>query len=191
MILARDRYAKAIDRAVFPGTQGGPFMHVIAAKAVCLKEAGTPQFRAYAAQVVANAKTLAGELERRGFRIVSGGTDNHLMLVDLRPVGISGADAEASLAEVGITVNKNLLPFDPAPQQSTSGIRLGTPATTTRGMAEAEMVEIADLIAAAIAGRGDRDTLRRLRARALDLCREFPIPADPLAVGPRQANPAR
>ena len=189
MILSKAQYGRAIDRAVFPGTQGGPFMHVIAAKAVCLKEAGTPQFRAYAAQVVANAQTLARGLERRGFRIVSGGTDNHLMLVDLRPVGISGADAEDLLATVGITVNKNLLPFDPAPQQTTSGIRLGTPAVTTRGMGEAEMDALAELIGTTIAHRSDQETIRKARARSLDLCRRFPIPENPLAVSPRTANP--
>jgi len=191
MILARARYARAIDRAVFPGTQGGPFMHVIAAKAVCLKEASTPEFRSYAAQVVANARALADGLASRGFRIVSGGTDNHLMLVDLRPMGISGAEAEELLSQVGITVNKNLLPYDPAPQQTTSGIRLGTPATTTRGMDEAEMHEIADLIAAAVEDRGDAERLGGLRSRALRLCRLFPIPDDPLAVSPRQVGPAR
>ncbi len=188
MILCRSQYARAIDRAVFPGTQGGPFMHVIASKAVCLKEASTPQFRTYAAQVVANAKVLARGLEARGFRIVSGGTDNHLMLVDLRPVGISGAEAEDLLATVGITVNKNLLPYDPAPQQTTSGIRLGTPAVTTRGMGEAEMEEIASLIATTIAHRDDREALQKARARSMELCARFPIPQDPLSVTARSAN---
>ncbi len=191
MILARAQYARAIDRAVFPGTQGGPFMHVIAAKAVCLKEASTPQFRSYASQVVANAQRLAHGLERRGFRIVSGGTDNHLMLVDLRPVGISGAEAEDLLAMVGITANKNLLPYDPAPQQSTSGIRLGTPAVTTRGMGEAEMDQIAGLIASAIANRGDPEKLRGLRSIAAGLCSQFPIPTDPLSVAHGEAKLAR
>ncbi|MGE5619002.1 MAG: serine hydroxymethyltransferase [Sphingomonadaceae bacterium] len=187
MILSRSQYARAIDRAVFPGTQGGPFMHVIASKAVCLKEASTPEFRIYAAQVVANARALARGLEKRGLRIVSGGTDNHLMLVDLRPVDISGAAAEALLATVGITVNKNLLPFDPAPQQTTSGIRLGTPAVTTRGMGEAEMEQIADLIATTLSKREDREWLSEARARSLELCRAFPIPEDPLAVSARFA----
>ncbi len=184
MILCKAQYGKAIDRAVFPGTQGGPFMHVIAAKAVCLKEAATPAFRAYAAQVVANARAMAAALERQGLRIVSGGTDNHLMLVDVRPVNLTGAEAENLLAAVGITANKNLLPFDPEPQQRTSGIRLGTPAITTRGMGEAESAEIGDLIAATLKNREDQEMLGRARARAAELCRAFPIPSDPLTVTP-------
>lgn len=181
LILSRAPLAKTIDRAVFPGTQGGPFMHVIAAKVVCFKEAATPVFSSYAAQIVSNARALAEGLAREGLRIVSGGTDNHLMLVDLRPVGINGADAEKLLAEAGITVNKNLLPFDPLPQQETSGIRIGTPAMTTRGMAEGEMRELAALIGETLRSRGDDVALRRVRERTLEMCRAFPIPAEPLA----------
>ncbi|MGI5837481.1 MAG: serine hydroxymethyltransferase, partial [Chloroflexota bacterium] len=182
MILSKAQYAKAIDRAVFPGTQGGPFMHVIAAKAVCLKEASTPEFQQYAKQVVSNAKGLARGLEQRGMRIVSGGTDNHLMLVDVRPIEMTGAAAEDLLAKVNVTVNKNLLPYDPAPQAQTSGIRLGTPAVTTRGMGEAEISEIADIIATTLTSDGREDVIEGLRARSLQLCRRFPIPRDPLAV---------
>ena len=182
MILSKAQYAKAIDRAVFPGTQGGPFMHVIAAKAVCFKEASTPAFRKYAEQVVANAKALAAELERRGMRIVTGGTDNHLMLVDVRPFGMAGADAERLLAEVNVTVNKNLLPFDPAPQAQTSGIRLGTPAVTTRGIREPEIAEISDIIATTLSSGGREELLAALKAKSLDLCRRFAIPKDPLAI---------
>ncbi len=182
MIMCRAQYGRAIDRAVFPATQGGPFMHVIAAKAVCLKEASTPAFRDYAARVVANAKQLAATLAKSGLRIVSGGTDNHLMLVDVRPMGLTGAAAEDLLAAVGITANKNLLPYDPAPQQQTSGVRLGTPAMTTRGMGEGEMREIGTMIASALTSNGDTGTLQRLRSRALELCRSFPIPSDPLAM---------
>jgi glycine hydroxymethyltransferase len=182
MILCRGQYAKSIDRAVFPATQGGPFMHVIAAKAVCLKEASTPAFKSYAGGIVANAKQLASTLEKSGLRIVSGGTDNHLMLVDVRPIGLTGAAAENTLAAIGVTTNKNLLPYDPAPQQQTSGIRLGTPAMTTRGMGEAEMREIGSMIASALTNQGDAALLQRLRSRALELCQSFPIPVDPLMV---------
>jgi len=182
MILCKAQYAKAIDRAIFPGTQGGPFMHVIAAKAVCMKEAASPAFQRYATQVVANAKVLASALEAKGMRIVSGGTDNHLMLVDVRPIGMTGAAAENLLARVSVTVNKNLLPYDPAPQAQTSGIRLGTPAVTTRGMGKAAVAEIADIIASTLASDGREDILDGLRARSLALCRRFPIPKDPLAV---------
>jgi len=177
MILCKKDHARAVDRAVFPGTQGGPFMHAIAAKAVCFREASTPDFRRYAHQVVFNAKALAAGLQRRGFRMVSGGTDNHLMLVDLRSLGLSGAEAEDVLASVGVTANKNLIPFDPAPQESTSGIRLGTPAVTTRGMAEPEMEELADVIALSLIHRGDSTILQEMRGRAAGLCRAFPIPA--------------
>ncbi len=182
MIISRAAHARAIDRAVFPGTQGGPFMHVIAAKAVCLKEAATPAFRAYAAQIVANARALAEGLQRQGLRLVSGGTDNHLMLVDLRPIGTTGAAAEDLLARVGVTVNKNLLPYDPLPQQQTSGMRVGTPAITTRGMREPQMAELAEIIGATLKSNGDEAVLEQMRARSLALCRTFPIPDDPLGV---------
>jgi glycine hydroxymethyltransferase len=180
MIISRAAYAKAIDRAVFPCTQGGPFMHLIAAKAVCFKEAATPAFAAYSAQIVANAKTLAAGLQRRGLRLVSGGTDNHMMLVDLQPIGMTGAEAEAALARAGITINKNLLPYDPLPQQQTSGMRLGTPAVTTRGMGLREMEELADIICATLKGAGDHGVIAEMRERAMALCRSFPIPKNPL-----------
>ncbi|MCL4371215.1 MAG: serine hydroxymethyltransferase [Chloroflexi bacterium] len=182
MIISKAIHAKAIDRAVFPGTQGGPFMHLIASKAVCLKEASTPAFAAYAAQVVANAKALAEGLTKHGLRLVSGGTDNHLMLVDVRPIDMTGAAAEMALARAAITANKNLLPYDPSPQQQTSGIRLGTAAITTRGMGEREMAELTDIIVGAMKSGGEEAALGRLRARSLELCRAFPIPRDPLAV---------
>ena len=147
LILCKEENAKLIDKAIFPGIQGGPLMHVIAAKAVCFKEALDPSFKKYAEQVVKNAKVLADRLIENGFDIVSGGTDNHLMLVDLRPMHITGKDLEARLDEVRITCNKNAIPFDPEKPGTASGIRLGTPAVTTRGMVEEDMVEIADLIA--------------------------------------------
>lgn len=147
LILCKEENAKLIDKAIFPGIQGGPLMHVIAAKAVCFKEALDPSFKKYAEQVVKNAKALADRLIENGFDIVSGGTDNHLMLVDLRPMHITGKELEARLDEVRITCNKNAIPFDPEKPGTASGIRLGTPAVTTRGMVEEDMVEIADLIA--------------------------------------------
>ena len=147
LILCKEENAKLIDKAIFPGIQGGPLMHVIAAKAVCFKEALDPSFKKYAEQVVKNAKVLADRLIENGFDIVSGGTDNHLMLVDLRPMHITGKELEARLDEVRITCNKNAIPFDPEKPGTASGIRLGTPAVTTRGLVEEDMVEIADLIA--------------------------------------------
>ncbi len=146
MILCKEENAKLIDKAIFPGIQGGPLMHIIAAKAVCFKEALQPEFKEYAKQIVANAKVLSERLMENGFNIVSGGTDNHLMLVDLRPMGITGKELETRLDEVGITCNKNAIPFDPEKPSVTSGIRLGTPAATTRGMVEEDMTEIADII---------------------------------------------
>src|SRR5437667_2484140 len=153
LVLCREQYAKDLDRTVFPGIQGGPLMHIIAAKAVCLKEAAQPGFAEYQRQIVRNAQALAGALERQGFRIVSGGTDNHLMLVDLTPRQITGKEAETALDQVGITVNKNLIPYDTQKPLVTSGIRIGTPAVTTRGMGEGEMREIASLIDDALAHR--------------------------------------
>lgn len=146
LILCKEEHAKIIDKAIFPGIQGGPLMHVIAAKAVCLGEALKPEFKEYAKQVVANAKVLSERLIENGFNIVSGGTDNHLMLVDLRPMNITGKELEARLDEVGVTCNKNAIPFDPEKPGIASGIRLGTPAVTSRGMVEEDMVEIADII---------------------------------------------
>lgn len=172
LILCKADYAKAIDRAIFPGTQGGPLMHVIAAKAVALKEAMTPEFKAYQNQIVKNAKALAESLVENGFRLVSGGTDNHLMLVDLRPFGLTGKEAEKLLEEIGITVNKNAIPFDPQPPTITSGIRIGTPAVTTRGMKENEMKEIGDIISKCLKKEEDKEKLKdRVRA----LCSAFPL----------------
>jgi glycine hydroxymethyltransferase len=153
MVLCREQYAKAVDKAVFPGIQGGPLMHVIAAKAVALHEAMQPEFKAYQQQVRKNATALGEALLERGFRLVSGGTDNHLLLVDLRPKNITGKDAEHLLDAAGITCNKNAIPFDPLPPNTTSGIRLGSAAMTTRGFKEAEMVRTAEAIDMALSGR--------------------------------------
>ena len=164
--------AKKVDKMIFPGIQGGPLEHVIAGKAVAFFEALQPEFRAYAERVVANAKALAGHLAERGYRIVSGGTDNHLFLVDLRPKGLTGKEAEARLDAVGITVNKNAIPFDPAPPRVTSGIRIGTPAITTRGFTPEEMAEVAELIDEALT-QGPTEALRE-RVRALALAHPMP-----------------
>jgi glycine hydroxymethyltransferase len=178
LILCDEPYAKAVDRSVFPGHQGGPLEHVVAAKAVALGEALTDEFRVYVRQVVANARALADALLGRGFAIVSGGTDTHLMLVDLRPKGLTGKEAEAVLNRAAITVNKNTVPDDPQSPFVTSGIRLGTPALTTRGMGEAEMRVVADLIERAITGRDDA-TLARIRAEVEELAAGFPLYGDP------------
>lgn len=173
MILCKEKYAKEIDRAVFPGIQGGPLMHVIAAKAVALGEALTPEFRAYQAHIVENAARLAARLAARGYRIVSGGTDNHLFLMDVASRGTTGKVAERALELAGITVNKNTIPFDPNPPLVASGIRIGTPAVTTRGMGPEEMDQIGDLIADALAAaEGEAEPIRE-RVRAL--CRRFPL----------------
>ncbi|MGH7585730.1 MAG: serine hydroxymethyltransferase [Gemmatimonadales bacterium] len=174
LILCQGGFARAVDRSVFPGTQGGPLEHVIAAKAVAFGEALAPGFRRYAQKVVANAQALAAALVERGFAIVSGGTDTHLMLVDLRPKGLTGKAAEAALGLAAITVNKNTIPDDPESPFVTSGIRLGTPALTTRGMGTAEMLRIADLIDRALAAR-DADTVSGVRADVLALAAEFPL----------------
>jgi glycine hydroxymethyltransferase len=176
IVLCEAKFAKQIDSTVFPGVQGGPLMHVIAAKAVCFHEALQPQFREYQRQVVINAKALAAGLAKHGYRIVSGGTDNHLMLVDLRPKEINGKDAQDVLDRAGITVNKNAIPFDTYPIFKPGGIRVGTPAVTTRGMKEEEMLEIADLIAEALGNRTDADALERVHRKVLDLTRRFPLP---------------
>jgi glycine hydroxymethyltransferase len=175
LILTREENAKAIDRAVFPGVQGGPLMHIIAAKAVCFKEALELPFRAYQAQVATNARRLAQSLRDEGFRLVSGGTDNHLMLVDVFSKGITGKQAEAALGEAGITVNKNAIPFDRNPPMVASGIRIGTPAVTTRGMGEAEMDRVADLISSALQNCENSTALGKIRVEVEDLCREFPL----------------
>jgi glycine hydroxymethyltransferase len=176
IVMCEGKFAKQIDATVFPGVQGGPLMHVIAAKAVCFHEALQPQFREYQRQVVLNAKALAAGLVKHGYRIVSGGTDNHLMLVDVRPKEINGKEAQEVLDRAGITVNKNGIPFDTYPIFKPGGIRIGTPAVTTRGMREEEMLEIADLIAEALANRADADALERVHRRVLDLTRRFPLP---------------
>jgi glycine hydroxymethyltransferase len=177
IVMCQQQFAKQIDATVFPGVQGGPLMHVIAAKAVCFHEALQAQFREYQRQVVINAKALAAGLAKHGYRIVSGGTDNHLMLVDLRPKEINGKEAQEILDRAGITVNKNGIPFDTYPIFKPGGIRVGTPAVTTRGMKEEEMLEIADLIAEALANRTDADALENVRKKVLDLTRRFPLPS--------------
>lgn len=174
-ILCRNDYAQDIDKAVFPGIQGGPLMHIIAAKAVAFHEAGTPEFKAYQEQVVANAAALARGLQKEGFRLVTGGTDNHLLLVDLRNKGITGKEAEAVLDAVGITVNKNAIPFDPQKPLITSGIRLGTPAITTRGMGVAEMETVAALIAEALTYSDDNRRLKQVHSKVQELCSAFPL----------------
>ena len=179
LVLCRRAHAKDVNRALFPGVQGGPLMHVIAAKAVCFKEALEPAFAAYQRQVVANAGRLAAALADGGFRIVSGGTDNHLVLVDVFSRGLTGKRAEAALGRAGITVNKNTIPFDENPPMVASGIRLGTPALTTRGMAEAEMDRIGELIARVLAAPEDDRAAGAVRAEVEDLCRRFPLYPEP------------
>jgi glycine hydroxymethyltransferase len=170
--MCKEEYASAIDKSVFPGWQGGPLMHSIAAKAVAFAEAQTDEFRAYSHRVVANAKAMAATFESEGLRVVSGGTDNHLMLVDLRPVGVTGKEAEERLDDVGITVNKNAIPYDPEKPFIASGIRVGTPAVTTSGMKEQEVEEVARLIARVV--RDDSsDTKAEVRTKVADLTRRF------------------
>ena len=175
MVLCTSEHEKAINSSVFPGNQGGPLMHVIAAKAVALREAAMPEFAAYQAQVLANAKALAAGLVARGFRLCSGGTDNHLMLVDLRDTELSGKVAQETLDRAHITVNRNGVPFDPRPPYVTSGVRLGTPAVTTRGMKEPEMAVIAELIARGLQAVGDESALARLAGDVRALCERFPL----------------
>jgi glycine hydroxymethyltransferase len=175
MVLCREQYAKDLDKAVFPGVQGGPLMHIIAAKAACFKEASEPAFTEYQQQIVANARRLATVLSAAGFRLVSGGTDNHLMLVDVFSKGITGKAAEAALGKAGITVNKNAIPFDQNPPMVASGIRVGTPAVTTRGMREAEMDIIGELIARGLRTPDDERALAMIRMEVETLCRKFPL----------------
>ena len=175
MVLCRAQYQKDLDRTVFPGIQGGPLMHIIAAKAVCFKEAMEPAFAEYQRQIVANAKRLATALSAAGFRLVSGGTDNHLMLVDVFSKGITGKVAEAALGKAGITVNKNAIPFDQNPPMVASGIRVGTPAITSRGMGEPEMDRIGEFIARVLASPDDDAALARVKAEVEALCRKFPL----------------
>jgi glycine hydroxymethyltransferase len=175
MVLCRAQYAKDLDRVVFPGIQGGPLMHIIAAKAVCFKEALEPGFKEYQQQIVANAKRLASALSASGFRLVSGGTDNHLILVDVFSKGLTGKVAEAALGKAGITVNKNAIPFDQNPPMVASGIRIGTPAITSRGMREPDMDRIAEFIARVLASPDDEAALGRVKAEVEGLCRKFPL----------------
>ena len=175
LVLCREQYAKDLDRAVFPGVQGGPLMHIIAAKAVCFKEAMEPAFADYQRQIVANAQRLAASIATHGFRLVSGGTDNHLMLIDVFSKGLTGKVAEAALGKAGITVNKNAIPFDQNPPMVASGIRVGTPAVTTRGMREPEMDQIGDLIARALAAPDEDRALAMVRSEVERLCRKFPL----------------
>jgi glycine hydroxymethyltransferase len=176
LVMCREEFAKRVDSNVFPGIQGGPLMHVIAAKAVCLHEALKPDFKAYAHQVVSNAKALAARLSMLGFRIVSGGTDNHVMLVDLRPKGVNGVEAQTTLDKAAITVNKNAIPFDTEPISKTGGIRIGTPAMTTRGLGEEDMMEVADFINAALESRHDDSALGELRKKVTAFTSRFPLP---------------
>jgi len=175
MILCKQEYAAAIDKVVFPGVQGGPLVHMIAAKAVCFHEAMQPSFREYARQVVVNAKVLAQTLSGEGFRIISGGTDTHLMLVDVFSRGMLGSEAEKALDQAGITVNKNAIPFDTNPPMKPSGIRIGTPALTTRGMKEEEMKQVGAWISEALRNRTDAAILGKIRKQVLHLAESFPL----------------
>ena len=175
MVLCREQYAKELDKNVFPGVQGGPLVHIIAAKAVCFKEAAEPAFADYQRQIAANAKKLAGVLTASGFRLVSGGTDTHLMLVDVFSKGITGKVAEAALGKAAITVNKNAIPFDQNPPMVASGVRIGTPAVTTRGMREPEMEIVGELIARALKSPDDDQALGMVRVEVEALCRKFPL----------------
>lgn len=175
MIMCKADYAKAVDKMIFPGIQGGPLVQIIAAKAVAFREALTPEFRQYQKNVVANAKVLAEGLVKRGFSIISGGTDNHLMLVDLTNLGVTGKDAEEALDRIGVTLNKNSVPFDKLSPMVTSGIRIGTPCVTSRGMGTAEMEEIADIIATVVKNISNPGLLQKQSARVKTLCERFPI----------------
>jgi glycine hydroxymethyltransferase len=175
MVLCKSAFAKELDKLTFPGTQGGPLVHTIAAKAVCLKEAMEPSFRDYQRQVAVNAKALAASVAKQGFRIVSGGTDNHLFLIEVHPRGITGADAEKALDRAGITVNKNAIPFDPLPPMKAGGIRLGSPSVTTRGMREPEMEQIGVWIADILSHMGDATVEQRIRGEVAELAARFPI----------------
>ena len=178
LILAQAEYGKALDSQIFPGIQGGPLMHIIAAKAVAFKEALAPSFKHYQHQTVANARTLAQEFLKRGYRLVAGGTDTHLILVDLSPNGLTGREGEEALDRAGITVNKNAIPFDQRPPTVTSGIRVGTPALTTRGMKEKEMVAIADFMHQVLSAPGDTDLQAKLQVQVRDFCSHYPLFAE-------------
>jgi glycine/serine hydroxymethyltransferase len=176
LILCHEKYAKEIDSQAFPGIQGGPLMHVIAAKAVCFREAMQPEFKEYQTQIVKNARALAEGMKRNGFRLVSGGTDNHLMLVDVGARGLTGKECQAALDEAGITINKNTIPFETRSPFQASGIRLGTPAVTTRGMGEPEMAAIADMISEVLLDIKNLDTVSKVRHRVRELTASFPLP---------------
>jgi glycine hydroxymethyltransferase len=175
LILCKEKYARGIDRTIFPGLQGGPMMHTIAAKAVAFKEAMSPEFKDYQKQVIQNARAMAEELIERGYRIVSGGTDTHLMLVDLSENGITGNQAEKALEKAGITLNKNVIPFDKTPPAVTSGIRLGTPIITTRGMREKEAKEVVHFIDRVLKNIDHHDVIQEVRKDVRDLCKRFPV----------------
>jgi glycine hydroxymethyltransferase len=175
-ILSKDEIAQQIDKTVFPGVQGGPHMHIIAAKAVCFAEAARPEFRHYAQQVIDNAKTLGEELQKQGYRLVSGGTDNHLMLVDVGAKGITGRKAEVICDKVHITVNRNTIPYDERPPLQGSGIRIGTPALTTRGMGPEEMRQVARFLARALESRDDEAAVVSLAAEVVEFASAFPVP---------------
>jgi glycine hydroxymethyltransferase len=181
LVFASAELAAAVDRAVFPGVQGGPLMHVIAAKAVALRLAATEEFREDQRRTVENARELAVEVTRRGGRIVSGGTDNHVFSIDVRPFGVSGREAERLLDDIGITVNKNTIPFDPAPPSSPSGIRVGSPATTTRGFGPGEMREVGRLLVDTLLTRDDPAAQARIAAEVHGICARFPVPGLPEA----------
>ncbi|MHB1037009.1 MAG: serine hydroxymethyltransferase [Pirellulales bacterium] len=177
LAMCKAQYAKDLDRSVFPGIQGGPLMHIVAAKAICLGEALRPEFKQYAQQIIDNAKTLAEVLLAGGLRLVSGGTDNHLMLADVTAIGLTGKVAEQALGRCGITVNKNMIPFDERKPVDPSGIRIGTPALTTRGMGCGEMRTVGGWILAALRAPEDKTVLKRIRSDVSELCRHFPVPA--------------
>ncbi len=174
--MAKEKYAKELNSNVFPGIQGGPLMHVIAAKAVCFKEALSPEFKEYQQQVVMNAKALAEGMERNGFRLVSGGTDNHLILVDVQAKGLTGKESQEALDSAGITVNKNTIPFEALSPFKASGVRLGTPAMTSRGMRETEMEAIADMISEVLGDVNNVDVAKKVRQRVRELTTRFPLP---------------
>jgi glycine hydroxymethyltransferase len=191
MVLCKAAFAKELDKLTFPGTQGGPLVHTIAAKAVCLKEAMEPSFKEYQKQVVVNTKTMAAAVAKRGFRIVSGGTDNHLFLIEVHPRGITGSDAEKALDRAGITVNKNAIPFDPLPPMKAGGIRLGSPSVTTRGMREPEMEQIGGWIADILTSVGNAEVEQRVHKQVADLAARFPIYEARLRVAKAQLERAR
>jgi glycine hydroxymethyltransferase len=191
MVLCKAAFAKELDKLTFPGTQGGPLVHTIAAKAVCLKEAMEPSFRDYQQQVALNAKALAASVAKQGFRIVTGGTDNHLFLIEVHPRGITGADAEKALDRAGITVNKNAIPFDPLPPMKAGGVRLGSPSVTTRGMREPEMEQIGVWIAEILSHMGDATVEQRIRAEVAELAARFPIYESRRSATPSRAEHAK